>query len=89
MESTRYLFIEIAEVESTGKTKRYTVNNIKSGRSLGEIRWYAQWRQFCFFPIGGTVFSAGCMRDIVHFIGKAMDDHAAKVYKERQTSHGG
>lgn len=81
---TVYAYIAIVEEESSGKTKRYTVKNLKSGKNIGAIQWYAPWRQFCFFPIEGTVFSSGCMKDIVHFIGKAMDEHAAKVYEEKQ-----
>jgi len=35
---------------------------------LGEIKWFAQWRQYCFFPEDDCVFSKGCMEDINSFM---------------------
>lgn len=35
---------------------------------LGEIKWFAQWRQYCFFPEDDCVFSKGCMEDINGFM---------------------
>ena len=37
---------------------------------LGEIRWYAPWRQYCFYPQDECVFSKGCMNDICDFINR-------------------
>lgn len=31
---------------------------------LGQIRWYAQWRQYGFYPEEGTVFEKTCLTDI-------------------------
>jgi len=84
MNNVTYTYIEIIEQESSGKTKRFQIRNRKSGKVIGEIKWYSHWRQYCFFPLGGTVFSAGCMKDIQGFISRAMDDYANAVYKERQ-----
>lgn len=78
----RYAYIEIVQVQSFTKTKRFIVKNNKSGSSIGWIQWYGPWRQYCFFPIAETVYSAGCLQDIHDFISAAMSDHAADVTKE-------
>ena len=39
---------------------------------IGVIRWYPQWRQYCFFPTEGTVYSKGCLKDIANFIENQM-----------------
>jgi len=34
---------------------------------LGIIKWYAQWRQYGFYPEKETVFEKTCLRDIKNF----------------------
>lgn len=34
---------------------------------LGQIRWYAPWRRYCFFPSAGTIWSPGCLEDVKTF----------------------
>ena len=40
---------------------------------LGKVKWYATWRQYCFFPEERTVFSKGCMEDIGDFTRQLME----------------
>ena len=37
------------------------------GVLLGVVKWYAQWRQYGFYPEEGTVFEKTCLRDIKNF----------------------
>lgn len=37
------------------------------GFFLGTVKWYAQWRQYAFYPAEGTVFEKTCLRDIKDF----------------------
>lgn len=46
---------------------------IDSYDPLGQIRYYAQWRQYGFYPCDGTVFEKTCMKDITEFL-KLMND---------------
>lgn len=50
------------------KTLVWDVTNKKSGELLGRIKYYAKWRQYCFFPSVSTVFSMGCLNEITGFI---------------------
>ncbi len=60
-------------IELKPKTKVYGVFT-KEGVILGKIKWYPQWRQYTFFPVTYTVYSQGCLKDIVEFIKKLMKE---------------
>jgi hypothetical protein len=60
------------------KTRLFTVLNNSSDDAIGYIEWYGAWRQYCFFPCGYIVFSAGCLDDISDFIGSLMTERRNK-----------
>lgn len=37
------------------------------GIKLGVVKWFAQWRQYGFYPEAGTVFEKTCLNDIKNF----------------------
>ena len=55
-------------IEKKPKTNVYQVNAKSTGNRLGEIKYKPTWRQYCFFPDTGTLYSAGCMDDLIKFI---------------------
>lgn len=67
---SRSKFIKFVETEKKGRTSVWAVVNIKSGTTLGLIKWYGPWRQYCFLPTSHLelVFSSGCLDDINKFI---------------------
>jgi hypothetical protein len=34
---------------------------------LGEVKFYPQWRKYCFFPFVNTVFDTACLEEIAGF----------------------
>ena len=71
MKSKAYEYILIVEredVDPKKKTQEFSVRNKKSFDILGHIKWYSSWRQYCFIPCGDTVFSGGCLSDIINFL---------------------
>lgn len=36
--------------------------------NLGQIRWYAAWRKFCFYPNGDTIWDDKCLRELYEVI---------------------
>ena len=46
------------------------------GGSLGQVRWYAPWRHYCFFPIEGCVWSDRCLKDISIYVQLLNESHA-------------
>jgi len=62
-------FIEDAVSERREKkTKVFYCMNNSGNYALGSVRWYAPWRQYCFFPVASLVFSGGCLKDINDFL---------------------
>ncbi len=69
----RYEFIHFDQVPTKGITSRWLVRNNRSNDDLGVVAWYGAWRQYCFEPSDPSVYSAGCLNDISHFIGQLQD----------------
>jgi len=48
----------------------WIINVITDGEdvTLGQIRYYAQWRQYGFYPNDGTVYEKNCLNDITKFV---------------------
>lgn len=61
-------YIDFYEIESKGKTKKWTILNKDNSSNLGYISWYGAWRRYCFFPNQLTIFEQTCLRDIANFI---------------------
>jgi hypothetical protein len=55
-------------------TNVYAVRTKSGGSRLGQIQWYAPWRQYTFDPDYGTTYSAGCLGEIAQFIEREMAD---------------
>lgn len=56
------------------KTSIYRIHPKESiSETLGVVKWYAQWRKYCFFPEPNCVFETVCMGDIITFINELME----------------
>ena len=73
---TKYL--ELRCVAATEKTETYEVLSKSQGSVLATIKWYGQWRQYCFFPNGNTVWDVNCLYDINMFIQRLMSERRMK-----------
>ncbi len=70
-------YLRFIEIKSKPKTKVYLVWSKFSDDELGKIKWYPQWRNYCFFPPHAldTVYSDRCLKSISEFITKLNDEH--------------
>lgn len=66
--------LEFIETGDTGKTKVFMVRSKHGGANLGEISWYATWRQYIFMPARITVWNTDCLDTISSFIVTLMAD---------------
>ena len=66
MES-KYLTFKKYEMNKK-KTLIWKVSSKRNDERLGFIKWYAPWRQYCFYPVALTIFNKGCLADIQKFI---------------------
>ncbi len=60
----KYFTVESLPKEPHRKTLDWDILNKRHGTPIGKIAWYGPWRQYCFYPEGGTVFNVGCLDDV-------------------------
>lgn len=73
-----HIIFEDAGASESGKTRVFTVHSTHDSSLLGEVRWFARWRKYCFFPTSATVFEQICMRDVSDFIEIKTKEHGMK-----------
>jgi len=76
----KYIVFQLVRKSPSGKTYVYKVVNKKHGYELGEIKWFSEWRQYCFTPLETEksqtlFFSAECLHDIETFLESLMREH--------------
>ena len=76
-------YLIFLESEKLPKTSIYTVLTKGSRENIGEVKWYPQWREYCFFPESKTVWSRGCLDEIHEFMKRLMRER--KEAKEVKT----
>jgi hypothetical protein len=72
-EFAEYKWFELWCTASTGKTLKFDVVTKDFPSTIGEIKWYAPWRKYSFFPSANTVFEVDCLKDIVSIISELME----------------
>ena len=81
MNESKYLQFNL--IEKKAKTKVYTVISKKHSYELGTIKWYANWRQYSFFPSNDTIFNSECLNDIKIFLMKLKQDRKEEKEQEK------
>jgi len=71
-------YIRFELIEQKPKTGVYAVLSKSQNVELGIVKWYAPWRQYCFFPSELIIFSSGCMVHIVDFIKNLHEERKRK-----------
>lgn len=69
--------------DSAKKTDTWEVRNKRTNDLLGEVRWYAPWRKYCFYVHQRSVFDDKCMQEIASFMTRQM----AKRRAQKQTKN--
>lgn len=59
------------------KTHFWTVVPKSDGPEIGEVKWYAQWRKYCFYAAGYAIFEEVCLREIAEFVEARTREHRA------------
>jgi len=65
IESKHLKIIKIAEKP---KTSVYSIQSKFDGFELGAVKWYPNWRQYCFFPAAECIWSVDCLTDLKNFV---------------------
>lgn len=85
---TKYQYISFKLLEHKPKTSVWECVNNRGDYPIGIIKWYPQWRQYCFYPNVATVYSSGCLSDIIDFIKQATEDKQHWVYGKPHLGRG-
>ena len=70
-------YVRFEVVHELPKTNVYAVVSRSSTDGLGFIKWYAPWRQYCFFPHSETVWAKNCLNEVNIFIEELMNERRA------------
>jgi len=76
-------YFKIVKLEDKPRTKVYGIYSKHYGDLLGTIKWYAPWRQYCFFPEHDTIWSNSCLREVIDFVGELIENWILSRKKER------
>lgn len=66
------------------KKKTLTWGVLSGNVCLGLVKWYAQWRKYCFFPYHGSLYDPSCLRDIADFCELQTRSHK-EAWLEKET----
>lgn len=81
---SEYVGLREDGLSDSGKTKICTVFPISEPiMSLGTIKWYAPWRQYCFFPNEKSLYNQECLRDISYFTQGLNLEHKYELAKKK------
>lgn len=64
---SEYLILGKKKRPENKKTDTFDVNN-KQGSTLGEIKYYANWRKYCYFPTVQAVYDQKCLGQITKWL---------------------
>lgn len=66
----RFFIVEPQPLAPRRKTRDYHLVSRQGGETIGVVRWYGGWRQWCFFPAASSMWDDGCLADVHDFIGR-------------------
>lgn len=70
-------FSDEGRVNPTSKSHVFSVYSRGNNSLLGNIRWYSQWRRYCYFTID-CILDAKCLREIAEFCETKTEEHKLK-----------
>lgn len=72
----QYFFITKSNYEGR-KTPIYYIFEFNTN-CIGEIKWYAPWRKFCFYPDKDTVWDSKCLLEVLQQLDKINDEYKGR-----------
>lgn len=83
---TVYQYIHFEQISETENTTVWSCR-AENNAELGRVGWYNAWRQYCFGPVGVTIYHAGCLIDIADFLKQLNDDHKLKLKRRKDDAN--
>lgn len=76
--SSHLTFRDDGPVKKGGKTRLYSVFNSHNRSLLGYVKWWGNWRKYCFFPLN-SLFDDNCLIEIATFCKEATTVHKSRL----------
>lgn len=67
--SSKYIKIN-KSIYCNRKTPIYYIWSNIGGVYIGEIKWFSNWRKYCFFPYENSVWDYKCLNEILENLNK-------------------
>lgn len=80
-ESKWIRFVDLGTIKN-GSTNIYEIVTNDTHSVIGQIKWYAPFRKYSFFPSEMTVFETQCLTDIISFIKDLMEQRQIEKQSE-------
>jgi hypothetical protein len=77
-QTSNLFFKDDGPVSKGAKTRRFSVLSRTTRSLLGYIKWYPNWRKYCFFPLN-SLFDDKCLRQVAQFCEEATTTHKARL----------
>jgi hypothetical protein len=78
LKETQYLQFVLLDRDKDRKTDVVLINNKHHNMTIGYIKWFGRWRQYCFFPYGETTWNTDCLESINEVIKQLMNTRNKK-----------
>lgn len=66
---------DMGRVSRLAMTHYFMVQSRKTGTTLGLVKWYAQWRKYCFYPYPSMVFDPQCLTELAEYCTLKTEQH--------------
>lgn len=76
-------FRDDGPVNVGAKTRQFSVFSRRTRSLLGYVKWWANWRQYCFFPLN-SLFDKNCLREVAQFCEEATQAHKARLPNKKR-----
>jgi len=74
-------YVKFNLLERKGKTCVFHVVSVKDDIIIGRIEWFGSWRQYVFEPVNETIWSQGCLQQIIDFLQELKSEREKKKAK--------
>jgi hypothetical protein len=71
-----YLTLKEYGFSKSGKTKEFEI--LSGEQIIGCIRWFSNWRKYCFYPNINTIWDSGCLGEVRIFLDEVNKQHKEK-----------
>jgi len=77
-ETSHLAFVDDGPVKKGAKTRQFSVYNKANRSLLGYVKWFPNWRKYCFFPLN-SLFDDKCLMQVATFCLEATTAHKSRL----------